>query len=583
MWFRTRNCRTERRRLAALLLLLGTAAPAAAQQLGPPVRLLPPPAPGVTPVEPPQPTTPQPTPDAATDHGITTTPLAQPDIAWQGTLGEGEHRLPPTMWRGTPRALVAAALAQLGPSPSPTLQALMRRLLLSNADAPMGADPPDQPSLLALRLTRLAALGEIDGAMAVLDALPQKLRDDEKLARLGVELLFARNDARAACQQAEPGVAEYQGVWWARAVIACQALTGEREQAALGLSLLREQKAPPDPAFDALVAAAAGHPAKLEKLPQTSPILLTLLAAAKLPLPDAAVATADLMSLRGWTTNELVPAAQRLLAAERAASLGALTPQALGELYAKVEFKPEELGAAIRRGKPPTSARERALLYQLARTDPATVVRATALKALLAEARARGDFITVARVVAPLLAELPPSDDLTPFAPEAARALIAAGESSLALRWQTILLHADPSQFARIGVILDLANAPRGDAAASEGAPGDARLTAPQKTLLLALETGLGKPVDASDWAPLLAPPHSGTMPSAAIWLDQQRASADRRVGETVLMTLLLAHDGERLTQEPAVLARVVSSLALVDLEGEARALAVEAALDAGL
>jgi hypothetical protein len=231
----------------------------------------------------------------------------------------------------------------------------------------------------------------------------------------------------------------------------------------------------------------------------------------------------------------------------------------------------------------PGSARERALLYQLARTDPASTVRATALKALLAEARARGDFITMARVVAPLLVDLPPSDDLAPFAPDAARALIAAGESSIALRWHTILLHADPSQFARIGVILDLASAPRGEAAASEGAPSDARLTTPQKTVLLALETGLGKPVDASDWAPLLAPPHSGAMPSPAVWLDQQRAATDRRMGETVLMTLLLAHDGERLTQEPAVLARAVSSLVLVDRESEARGIAVEAALDAGL
>jgi len=348
------------------------------------------------------------------------------------------------------------------------------------------------------------------------------------------------------------------------------------------LSLLREQKTPPDPVFDALVAAQAGHATKIEKLLQPSPILLTLLAAAKQPLPDAAVATADLASLRGWATNELVPAAQRLPAAERAASLGALTPQALGELYAKVEFKPEELGAAIRRSKLPTSARERALLYQLARTDPATAVRGTALKALLAEAHARGDFLTMARLVAPLLAQLSPSDDLAPFAADAARALIAAGESGAALRWQSVLLHADPGQFARIGVLLDLADAPRGDAAASEGAPSDARLTASQKTLLLALETGLGKPVDAGDWAPLLAPPHSGAMPSSAIWLDQQRATADRRVGESVLMTLLLAHDGERLTQEPAVLARVVSSLALIDLANEARGIAVEAALDAG-
>ena len=72
-------------------------------------------------------------------------------------------------------------------------------------------------------------------------------------------------------------------------------------------------------------------------------------------------------------------------------------------------------------------------------------------------------------------------------------------------------------------------------------------------------------------------------MPSAALWLDQQRAVTEKRVGETVLTSLILARNGDRLTGEPIVLARIVAGLKLIGLDREARALAVEAALDAGL
>jgi hypothetical protein len=77
--------------------------------------------------------------------------------------------------------------------------------------------------------------------------------------------------------------------------------------------------------------------------------------------------------------------------------------------------------------------------------------------------------------------------------------------------------------------------------------------------------------------------PHTATIPSVALWLDQQRAATEKRIGETVLTTLILARDGERLTGEPVVLARIVAGLELVGLDSEARAVAVEAALDAGL
>src|SRR5690349_1338942 len=104
-----RSCRNDRLRravlgAAALTLLMGLAGPALAQS-NRPVRLLPPP-PGTGPAVPEAPAAPPPTPPA--DESISATPLAPVDPAWVGTLG-APQALPPTMWQGTPRSVVASA------------------------------------------------------------------------------------------------------------------------------------------------------------------------------------------------------------------------------------------------------------------------------------------------------------------------------------------------------------------------------------------------------------------------------------------------------------------------------------------
>ncbi|MGO8920752.1 MAG: hypothetical protein ACLQJR_33070 [Stellaceae bacterium] len=547
-------------------------------QLGPPVRLLPP-APGTGPALPPPPPAPTPAPAPRTDGSIRATPLAPVDAAWMGALPDSTQALPGNLWQGTPRSFVAAALPQLQPSVSPALQSLAHRLLLSNAAAPPGQDPPDRPSLAALRVERLIALGEIDGALAVLDALPAATHTDE-LDHQRVQLSFAKNDIEDGCRRVQEDVGHYQGTWWDRALIACQALAGDQAKAALGLSLLREQKAPPDAIFDALVEALGGHAAKIEKLPEPTPILVTLMAAAKLPLPPEAVAAADLATLRAWAGNEAVPPLQRLGAAERAVSLGALPPAALADLYAKVEFRPEELGQAIKQGKAPASPRDRALLFQVARSDPAAAARATALKALLADARKRGDLIATARVVAPILADLPAGDELAPFAPDAVRALLAAGRGDAAAPW---LASIDPAQAPLLLGLMRLASADLDPTALREAAAG-AQHDSGQEAMLLALAQALGQKVSPTDWAPLIAAPaHSASLPSVALWLDREQAASGGRLGETVLTTLILARQGEHLAAEPIIVSRAVAALKAVGLAGEARALAIEAALAAGI
>jgi hypothetical protein len=619
-----RSCRNEAwRRLsgvAALAALVQLAATAAGAELGPPLPLNGPPpesppaaasppaeapAPAAETIATPAPAVPAP-PTALTtapaapaepaaaaapaepaatappaDESIVATPLAPPDPTWAGALGDGDHPLPPTLWQGTPRSLVATLLPQLGPTASPAWHDLARRLLLSGAAAPQGQDAPDHPSLAQLRVERLKALGEISAALSVLDTLPSTLRNGDDLDRDHIELAFAANDAAGGCGAVKDSIGRHQGAWWDRALIACQALAGDQAKASLGLSLLREEQVPADPAFDALIDGLRGHPTKLEKLPDPSPIRVTLVAAAKLPLPADAVAAADLATLRTWTGNEAVPPLQRLAAAERAAVLGALPPKALADLYAKVEFKPEEIGAAIKHGKPPETPRDRALLFAVARTDPAVTVRAKALAALLADARKRGSFATMARVLTPLLADLQPGADLVALAPDAARAFYVAGEPEPAASWLAV---ADPKAAPALALVARIAQGEAGparDVDALKATLADLAKRAPEKATLAV--TLLGAFADPAAQDIVLDNAYAGKSANATLMLNLAQAAAAKRLGETVLVALIVLRAEERLSQDPLALAQSVGSLRAVGLESEARALALEAALDQGI
>lgn len=566
--------------VATLLVLL--AVPARAQ-LGPPVQLLPrppsQPAPAPVAAPPASPSAPD-APSAAGD--ISATPLAPMDPSWAGTLGPADGALPRTMWAATPRAVVAASLPLLQPTTSPALQGLARRLLLSDAIAPSGQDAPGQPGLPELRLDRLLAFGMIDG-LKLIDMLPQA-NSGENFDRDSVELHFAANDTAGACHIVQDRVARYRNPWWNRAIVACQALSGAYDQAALGLSVLRDQPSGRDLVFEALIDTINGHRQKLDKLQALTPMGMTLLAAAKLPLPADTLAASGPAALAVWATSDKVPALQRLEAAERAAAFGALPPDALGLLYASIEATPQDQDAALKSGKPPDDARGRAILYDIARSSDNAARRIAALTPLLANARQHGVFILTARLVAPLIAQMAPAPELQGFAGDAARVLLAAGHPDQAAPW------IDLANRLELRLIADLAqtaqaedNAPPLTAAMATLMARDTIAAPRQIDLLAALLSAVGGRLGELDFAPLLQPMHQGLLPGAALWLDQQQAAASGRIGETVLTSLLIASAGDRLSPEPVLLARVVSGLKDVGLEADARALAVEAALDAGI
>lgn len=565
----------------ALALALGLLAVPAAAQQGAPIRLAPPQR-----LVPPSPAQPAPEPQSprsdlspaapslpSTPSGIEVAPLAPVDREWSGTLGEGDGGFPPTLWQGTPRSVVFTLVSGLPVTTSPTLQDLSRRLLLANALPAAGRE--DASGFRAARAEKLLSMGFVGDAAALLDAGPRR---SEAAERARIELKFLAGDPETACREVGEAIRQRQGVWWDRALVACHALTGKSAEAALGLNLLREQNAPKDAAFDALVETLVetlgGRKAKLPPMPAPTPVHLALLRAAKLPYPGDLAAVKAPATLRAIALAEGTPMPQRLAAAQRAAAFGALAADELRSVYDAAEFSPDERANALSRAKKEEGARARALLWSAAKAQSLPGPRAELLRALLADAQT--DYLLAARTVEPLLAEIAPSPELAWFGADAARALYAIGRPVDARAWLAV---AEPEAAKAVAPLAKLVEGPAVELPALPDGKAE------QAPLFLGLVEALGESVPADVWAPYLrpGPAEPAPLPPAALLLAQHGAVEGKRLGEALLLLVATLAEGDRLTSEPLLLVRAVAGLRALGLEETARGLAVEAALAAGL
>ncbi len=584
---------------AALLALVG-AVPALAQvtlaqgsgtPLAPPTRLAPPQR--LVPPPPAKATTGAPAVVPAV-KSIEIDPLSPIDADWAGPLSADQGGFPQELWQGTPAPFIAALMPRIPVTKSPILQDLTRRLLLSNAAPPQagqgqGAATGGEPGAAALRIERLAASGQVDAAQSILNLLPNRGSVDA-LERRDVELAFLAGDQKTACDRVGEDVRRFKDVWWDRALIACQALGGDHAKATLGLDLLREQKAAKDEAFDTLVEVLGGRRGKLERLPDPSPLHLALLQSSKLAMPSDALATASPAVLRAWAASESAPMAQRLVAAERAAAFGAVPVADLRALYEKTEFTAEEQSGPVAAAAKMKGARGHALLYAAARGQKLPAARAELMRTMLGTARKDGDFIFVARLIEPLVLELRPTKDLASFAGDAVRALVATGHREEAKQWLPLVdEETAPTLYpvARLALGGDKPawDARRAAAAVDALAKADGDAGPRRAALALALLGAFDDPVGPAEWAPLAAtqPLFSLDVPGGPVWFELPRAAAAHRLGETVLLALVTAGEGDHLSTQPVRAIRAIEALRVAGLENDARAMAVEAALAGGL
>ncbi|MCH8095468.1 MAG: hypothetical protein IID53_00125 [Proteobacteria bacterium] len=537
-------------------------------------------------------------------------PEIDPDSV--GLLDDANSGFGVDMWKGTSRSLVERLLPKLPAAvPSPVMRGLTRRLLLSSATPPEGTG--SGRSLVAMRVEKLAAMGDPKVVGDLLRVAPSRL-EDEALARARIDNAFLTNDNAGACSQIRALIRQYQGAYWQKALSFCQALAGEHARAALGAGLLRELGHGDDQVFFTLIAALGGDKgAVVESLPKPAPLHLAMLRAARQRLPEDVLQTADAAILRTVAISPNAALDLRLEAAERAEAVGALPSDSLAQIYASVTFSPEQLANAFSQAEADRGPRGRALLYQATAIQSVPTAQAEILRKAWALARESGGYQTSVRVHLPTLGGIAPAMELAWFAEEAGRALLIAGRYQAAAAWLALTRQASPpgaadamggagtqtgqgagqaaeNSFWSLIQLADATDSLAWEADAlnkwweSSKSAGTDGLRA-RATALFTLLEAFDKPVDAKLWQPLLEGPHfeSVKLPAPALLHALNSAAAERRIGATVLLTLICLGEDGPTGADPLLLRAVISGLREVGLEKEARALAVEAAIGAGI
>ena len=530
------------------------------------------------------------------------------------------------MWSGSDRRIVEWLLPKLPVTAhSRVMRDLMRRLLLSNATAPQGAS--DGPSLIALRISGLMAMGDMEAVESLLAVASVHL-DDEALLRAQVNNLFLVNDSAGACPNIRTAIRKSQDIFWQKGLIFCQALSGEHDRAVLGVDLMREQGMDADSVFFKLVGSLLGEwEGKIDSLSDPTALQLAIARAGNLRLPGDVTQTRNPALLAAIAISPNADPEIRLAAAEKAESAGTLSTESLRQIYASIEFTSEELESALTTAEAIDGPRGRALLLRTAQVQDVPTAQAEVLLAFLASARDSGLYETAAYVIAPTLVEMAPSAELIWFAEEAGRVLIFTGALEQAMGWYDLaeqesagipeagqakarlwplILISDPEELTPLdgamteawmkqAVVVSPMPQEGGvefpAAAANAGPEAEYRVD-----MLLGLLDAVGNPVDISIWegrtqqaavigdntlenVSLPAP----ALPSPVLWYGLRVAAEELRLGETILFALVsLGHDGlDRVN--PITMNEVISRLRLVGLDTESRALALEAAIAAGL
>jgi len=553
---------------------------------------------------------------SSSGNAVEVNPLAEiaPDSI--GTLDPEAGGLGIEMWQGSDRRIVTRLVGLLPDTLSSRgMRALARRLLTSIASPPISqfevADEVEQ-SLLGLRIERLMALGEVAELNDLLAVVPSR-HDDENRARTRVDGLLLTHDTAEACRLVRNGIASYHQVpYWQKAMVMCQMIAGDVDQMMLGLDLLRESGGDDDPVFFSLAGALFGTAPEIPEDAILTPLHLAMVQTIGTPLPPGQVARATPALLSAIAQMPNLDIEQRATAAERACAMGLLDGPALARVYDGFSFTPEELAGAIGATETMAGVRLHALHYQAARDQNLPASRAEILRVALELGKAEGLYPALVPVYLPLLLEIPVTPELSWFAADAGRALYAMGRYEQASAWlmlgrQEALINPQAGTaaaslwpYSRLagGAALTTdgtlatwralragmgAGEAAGEGAGAGAGAGDGGLHRGQM-LLRAVFQALGER-DPLSWGQIAAEGEAANRiaPNAALLYALDEASESRRIGETVLLSLIVLGAEGPGGSHAYALSAALTALTRVGLETEARALAIEAALASGI
>ncbi|MBT5264451.1 MAG: hypothetical protein HOL85_06460 [Rhodospirillaceae bacterium] len=513
-----------------------------------------------------------------------------------GTLDPKDGGFGTEMWAGTPRDVIERLLALLPRSPSSrTIRDLQRRLLLSATVFPPPTSTNSPADLLNIRSQMLFDIGARDDLEALLSALPLDHKS-EVLARLRVDARLLAGDLARACATVPDWAGLSEDRYWQKALVFCQALGGAWGKVEFGIRLLIEL-GEEDEIFFKLMRAIGGETGMTAITPPrlARPLIIAMMRAARqrLPLAEGDMPADKLVT--AYLGDAGTAFQERLRIAERAEAVGLASTDQLVKLYDAVEVGAELLESALSVAAADPNANSRALLFRAARMQPVDFGRAQAAQQAIWLAREAGILAQTSRTYRDLIGALVPQSAFGWFASDAAIALCATNRIFDAGPWLELArLEAVRDEDAerrwwRLWPIARLAGGdaavPWDEAAIQNWWRGERDRNAATATvragMLFALFEALGEPVSPVLWRMLVdgRPGSDGKCASLALSRALAVAAADKRVGETVALTILAAGTHRLEETDPSVVTATIRALSDIGLVTEARALALEAAL----
>jgi hypothetical protein len=286
----------------------------------------------------------------------------------------------------------------------------------------------------------------------------------------------------------------------------------------------------------------------------------------------------------------------RTAACEQAVQRGAAGGEALREVYMAHSFSKDLLAEAPSRAITLEPQRGRALMFQAIQSETVPTARAELLRIGLEQGQEAGLFQATARTYATLISEVAPTPELLWFAVPAGRALYAAGRWEGATAWLTLarqeaVMNAQAAaSFMALWPYAQMAGRQAltldGSLAAWRSSQENTRDRGSISKLarLRAIFHGLGI-ADELGWASLAAEmPGDGTEAPPAPYLYALWDARDSgRLGESLLLLLVLLGATGPATSHDLALNASLDTLVRFGLEQEARQLAIEAAVASGI
>ncbi len=496
--------------------------------------------------------------------------------------------LPYELWRGLDNNAIETLIKDLEiPPRSPALHNLWKRLITSNV-APASGQAADA-AFTALRLEVLYRSGL--AAEAATELAKQPPATERLIATLAARNELASGNPAKACELAQASTG-LKGAMppriKAQAILLsgyCAAMANDTASAGLAAELAREAGQETSPGLEALDAISIGAKPKF-----TAAKTVTLLDYRLMERTGGTVAKdvldkAEPALLVALAADTAVPADVRLNAAERAARLNALAPDALAAVYRVRDGT--ATADALLAGNQTSNAARRAGLFKSADAEQTPMKKTRLMRALLDDAKRQGLLFQTLQMLAPIAATLNPQPEISWFAETATEIGLASGDLELARRW--IALGGAPGggggsldHWLALADIADPALASRG-----------ASLTALEKlaitgrfspdalhrlaTVLDALAYQVPIPLwDAASRAPQ---PNGGYLPATGVLSELQDAAKKKEFGRTVLLAMkALGADGAEGAHMIA-LGDSIRALKRAGLEADARRLGVEALL----